>query len=206
MTRLTLFGAGKIGEAIIHLLGRTGDYTLRVVDSDPHRLAPMEDSGAECVAADIRDAAELARLVKGQDVVMSACPFFLTPAIAKAARAEGAHYLDLTEDVESTRVVMGLADNWLRHVQDVHSKHDQHVAMVQDLGKRIDRLCELNVIEQVANVCQTTIVRDAWERGQALTVHGWIYGLHDGLVRDLDTTVTRPGEAAPAYQAAIASL
>jgi carbonic anhydrase len=106
--------------------------------------------------------------------------------------------------IQNQRV--GLADNWLRHVQDVHSKHDQHVAMVQDLGKRIDRLCELNVIEQVANVCQTTIVRDAWERGQPLTVHGWIYGLHDGLVRDLDTTVRRPEQAAPAYQAALAAL
>jgi saccharopine dehydrogenase-like NADP-dependent oxidoreductase len=66
MTRLTLFGAGKIGEAIIHLLGRSGDYTLRVVDSDPQRLAPMKDSGAECVTADIRDEAELARLVKAR--------------------------------------------------------------------------------------------------------------------------------------------
>jgi carbonic anhydrase len=106
--------------------------------------------------------------------------------------------------IQNQRV--GLADNWLRHVQDVHSKHDQHVAMVPNLEGRIDRLCELNVIEQVANVCQTTIVRDAWERGQALAVHGWIYGLHDGLVRDLGTTVTRPEQAASAYQAALAAL
>lgn len=108
MTRLTLFGAGKIGEAIIHLLGRTGDYTLRVVDADTQRLAPMKDA-AECIAADISKAGELDRLVKGQDVVVSACPFYLTPAIARAAQAAGAHYLDLTEDVESTRQVMALA-------------------------------------------------------------------------------------------------
>ena len=101
---------------------------------------------------------------------------------------------------------VGLADNWLRHVQDVHSKHDAHVAMVSEPRARLDRLCELNVIEQVANVCQTTIVRDAWDRGQALAVHGWVYGLDDGLVHDLRTTVGKPEQAAPAYQAALSSL
>ena len=101
---------------------------------------------------------------------------------------------------------VGLADNWLRHVQDVHSKHDAQVAGVDETPARIDLLCELNVIEQVANVCQTTIVRDAWERGQALAVHGWVYGLKDGLVHDLRTTVERPEQAAPAYQAALAAL
>ena len=101
---------------------------------------------------------------------------------------------------------VGLADNWLRHVQDVHSKHDAHVAMMTEMPRRIDRMCELNVIEQVANVCQTTIVRDAWDRGQSLAVHGWVYGLKDGLVRDLKTTVNKPEQAAPAYQAALAAL
>jgi saccharopine dehydrogenase-like NADP-dependent oxidoreductase len=109
MTKLTLIGAGKIGEAIIHLLARTGDYELRVVDSDLQRLAPMKDSGAECLAADIREPGVLERALSGQDVVVSACPFFLTPAIARAAQAAGAHYLDLTEDVESTREVMAIA-------------------------------------------------------------------------------------------------
>ncbi len=101
---------------------------------------------------------------------------------------------------------VGLADNWLRHVQDVHSKHDVNVAGLPELRQRVDRLCELNVIEQVANVCQTTIVRDAWERGQKLAIHAWIYGLKDGLVRDLGSTVTQTAEAAPAYQAAVAAL
>src|SRR3954468_15260045 len=82
MTSLTLVGAGKIGEAIIHLLARTGDYRLRVVDADAQRLAPMSGSGAECITADISREGELARLVEGQDVVVSACPFYLTPAIA----------------------------------------------------------------------------------------------------------------------------
>ena len=101
---------------------------------------------------------------------------------------------------------VGLADNWLRHVQDVHSKHDAHVAMVADSRKRLDRLCELNVIEQVANVCQTTIVRDAWDRGQELNVHGWVYGLKDGLVRDLSTSVSAAADVPGVYKAALAAL
>ena len=101
---------------------------------------------------------------------------------------------------------VGLADNWLRHVQDVHSKHDNKMTGISDMSQCIDLLCGLNVIEQVANVCQTTIVRDAWDRGQELVVHGWIYGLKDGLVRDLKTTVANPGEASAAYQAALALL
>ncbi len=92
----------------------------------------------------------------------------------------------------------GLADNWLRHVQDVREKH-------QPIASE-DRLCELNVIEQVGNVCQTTIVQDAWARGQELHVHGWIYGLQDGLLRDLNTTVAAPHEAAAAYRAALRAL
>jgi carbonic anhydrase len=101
---------------------------------------------------------------------------------------------------------VGLADNWLRHVQDVHAKHDSRVAPLPEGDRRLDRLCELNVIEQVANVCQTTIVRDAWDRGQALTVHGWVYGLQDGLLRDLGTSVAAPAAAAAAYRAALDAL
>ena len=101
---------------------------------------------------------------------------------------------------------VGLADNWLRHIQDVQAKHAQLLAAIPDTDRRVDRLCELNVIEQVANVCQTTIVRDAWDRGQALSVHGWVYGLHDGLLSDLGTTVSGPGDIAGAYRNALAAL
>jgi carbonic anhydrase len=101
---------------------------------------------------------------------------------------------------------VGLADNWLNHLHDVHSKHDARLAMIPEMPQRIDRLCELNVIEQVANVCHTTVVRDAWDRGQALAVHGWVYGLTDGLVRDLDATVSSPAEIPVAYRAALAAL
>ena len=101
---------------------------------------------------------------------------------------------------------VGLADNWLRHVQDVREKHDQCLCTVADENSRSARLCELNVIEQVANVWQTTIVRDAWARGQSLTVHGWIYGLRDGLLRDLSCSGSNAEEAARNHAAAIAAV
>ncbi len=96
-----------------------------------------------------------------------------------------------------TRKRVGLADNWLRHVQDVHSKHEKYLGDALPSRVRQDRLCELNVIEQVVNVCQTTILHDAWERGQQVTVHGWVYGLADGLLRDLNMTISAPEELAP---------
>ena len=102
---------------------------------------------------------------------------------------------------------IGLADNWLQHVQDVCHKHERRLQCVSGDGSaRHDRLCELNVIEQVANVCRTTIVRDAWARGQQLTVHGWIYGLKDGLLRDLQCSASSVDEAAKAHEAALAAL
>jgi carbonic anhydrase len=101
---------------------------------------------------------------------------------------------------------IGLSDNWLRHLQDVREKHQGRLAGAPDEAAACDRLSELNVIEQVANVCQTTIARDAWERGQELAVHGWIYALQDGLLRDLKTTVLRPDEARATYDAALAAL
>lgn len=104
------------------------------------------------------------------------------------------------------RMRVGLADNWLRHVQDVHEKHGQALRSCHGETAASDRLCELNVIEQVQNVCQTSIARDAWERGQELNVHGWIYGIADGLARDLETTVSDFREAGPVYQAALAKL
>lgn len=84
---------------------------------------------------------------------------------------------------------LGLIDNWLRHVQDVVHEHEETLAKIDDENERFDRLCELNVVEQVKNVGRTTIVQSAWQRGQELTVHGWIYGLHDGLLRDLGVSI-----------------
>lgn len=101
---------------------------------------------------------------------------------------------------------LGLIDNWLRHVQDLRQKHSAHLNMISDESKRSDKLCELNVVEQVINVCQTTIVQDAWTRGQELAVHGWIYAIHDGLLRDLSCTVTKAEEAISVYHQALLAL
>lgn len=101
---------------------------------------------------------------------------------------------------------VGLSDNWLRHVQDVRQKYETKLAILRDEHSRCDRLCELNVIEQVVNVCHTTIVQDAWLRGQALAVHGWVYGLRDGLLRDLKATTTHAEEVNTAYRLAVETL
>lgn len=101
---------------------------------------------------------------------------------------------------------IGLADNWLRHVLDVHEKHQARFANVRDDAAAHDMLCELNVIEQVTNVCATTIVQDAWARGQELVVHGWAYGISDGLLRDLNMTVGDDSELASVYEKALGAL
>jgi carbonic anhydrase len=88
----------------------------------------------------------------------------------------------------------GLIDNWLRHIKDVYRYHQHKIDAVSDERDRSNLLCELNVIEQVANVCHTTIVQNAWQRGQPLAVHGWIYGIEDGILRDLDVCITGMNE------------
>ena len=90
--------------------------------------------------------------------------------------------------------VHGLIDNWLRYVKDVHHRYAGMLNPIVDMNAKADRLSELNVIEQVVNVCETTILEDAWRHGQQVTVHGWIYGLHDGLLRDLSLHISHPEE------------
>jgi carbonic anhydrase len=101
---------------------------------------------------------------------------------------------------------LGLIDNWLRHIQDVQSEHRAFLERMSSEVEQHHRLCALNVIEQAANVSRTTVVRDAWNRGQTLTVHGWIYGLRDGLLQDLGMCVTAEAELAGCYAAACAAL
>ena len=102
------------------------------------------------------------------------------------------------------RSSLGLIDNWLRHVQDVRERHERQLDALKTDEAQIDRLCELNVVDQVRNVCSTTIVQEAWTRGQALAIHGWIYDIHDGLLRDLQCTSTSLDEVAAAYARGIA--
>jgi carbonic anhydrase len=95
---------------------------------------------------------------------------------------------------------LGLIDNWLRHIRDVLALHRAELDAIEDEERRADRLCELNVAAQVANVCRTTIVQDAWRQGRPLAVHGWIYSLDDGLLRDLDIKVEREAQIPDEYR------
>jgi carbonic anhydrase len=100
----------------------------------------------------------------------------------------------------------GLTDNWLRHVQDVRDRHLEKLAEIEDPNERLDRLCELNAIRQVVNISQTTILREAWQRGQSVTVHGWCYSLHDGLVRELGVSARGREDAVEQYRNAVERL
>jgi|SRR6185437_3681331 len=101
---------------------------------------------------------------------------------------------------------IGLSDNWLRHIQDVYKQHAARFEAIDDEGERRALLCELNVMEQVVHVCQTTAVADAWERGQELSVHGFIYGLHDGRLRDLGLTVAGEGALSEKHSSAVGTI
>ena len=101
---------------------------------------------------------------------------------------------------------LGLSDKWLQHVRDVRAKHQKYLAALPDKVTRLRRLCELNVIEQVRNVTRTSIVRDAWARQQEITIHGWIYAIENGILRDLAISIAAPEEAPLQYDAAIKTL
>lgn len=100
---------------------------------------------------------------------------------------------------------IGLADNWLRHIQDVRDRHRDVLELLPEYG-RANALCELNVIEQVVNVAQTTVMKDAWARGQDVTLHGWVYGLHDGLLQDLHMTVSGTDDLDTLYRQALTGV
>jgi carbonic anhydrase len=104
------------------------------------------------------------------------------------------------------RASLGLIDNWLRHIQDVRERHESRLDPAADDDANVNRLCELNVIDQARNVCQTTIVQEAWSRGQTLQVHSWIYDVRDGLLRDLKCTIASADEVGPAYAQAIEGI
>lgn len=94
----------------------------------------------------------------------------------------------------------GLIDNWLRNIKDVQHRFRKRIEAVENMEERLELLCELNVMTQVSNVCHTTIVQNAWQRGQSLAVHGWVYSLRDGLLKDLDCTVDSADQIADAYR------
>ncbi|MDZ4857475.1 MAG: carbonate dehydratase [Candidatus Hydrogenedentes bacterium] len=98
---------------------------------------------------------------------------------------------------------LGLIDNWLRHIRDVRARNAEELSALTDRELRVNRLCELNVLQQAHNVCRTTIVQKAWRRGQTLSVHGWIYGIQDGLLNDLGFRVSRVDDLEAAYRMAV---
>ena len=100
----------------------------------------------------------------------------------------------------------GHTDNWLRHVQDVRDRHEARLNAIEDRAERVNRLCEFNVMQQVVNVCQTSVLRDAWSRGQAVTVHGWCYSLENGLINDLKVSATGREDALERYREAVGNL
>ena len=101
---------------------------------------------------------------------------------------------------------IGIVDNWIRHVKDVRNQHLDWRMALPEGQRRYDALCELNVLQQSFNVCQTTMVNEAWARGQQVVVHGWVYGLHNGLINDLSMTVSSPEDVAPVFAEALARL
>ena len=105
--------------------------------------------------------------------------------------------------MNNTRI--GLADKWIRHIKDVHYKHHHELCAIEEENARLDRLCELNVLEQVINIGQTNIVQDAWAKGQTISIHGCIYRLHDGLLKDLHTSISGPQELHDRYHAQLIS-
>jgi len=100
---------------------------------------------------------------------------------------------------------VGLVENWIRHVQDVRHMHSEWLSTVPE-ARRVDALCELNVLEQARNACHTTVVQDAWARGQEVVVHGWVYGLHNGLLEDLALTAGKADDVDPTYRRALANV
>ncbi|MBK6484430.1 MAG: carbonate dehydratase [Chitinophagales bacterium] len=96
---------------------------------------------------------------------------------------------------------LGLIDNWLRHIKEVWKKYEKEISLIEDEHRQLDRLCELNVIEQVVNVCNTTIIQKAWKRGQQVDVHGWIYSIQDGQLRDLNVQLSNSKDIETFYEA-----
>ncbi|MFT5532333.1 MAG: carbonic anhydrase [Burkholderiaceae bacterium] len=213
----------KSSDALEHLFQNNRGWAASMIDQDPdffRKLAAQQSPSYLWIGcSDSRvPASEIVDLLPGELFVhrnianvvchsdlncLSVLQFAIDVLKVKHVIVTG-HYGCSGVHAAMTGRRVGLADNWLRHVQDVHQKHERYFGDVIPKGEQLDRLCELNVIEQVGNVCQTTLVQDAWERGQDLTIHSWIYGIKDGLLRDLGVTVSNAEELAVRMPASLA--
>lgn len=205
--------------ALTHLFEKNQEWVASVIDSDPdffNRLANQQSpeylwigcSDSRVPANQITGLApgevfvhrNIANVVVHTDLnALSVIQFAIDQLKVKHIIVVG-HYGCGGVKAAMENVRIGLADNWIRHVKDVQDKHGTYLGQLTNRVERLNRLCELNVIEQVVNVCQTTSVQDAWHRGQAVTVHGWVYGVEDGLARDLGVSVASADELERRYQ------
>jgi carbonic anhydrase len=215
MTNSTTLSPTDSNTALEHLFNNNRRWAASMVSEDPHffaKLAAQQTPDYLWIGcSDSRvPANEIVDLLPGEMFVhrnianvvchsdlncLTVLQFAIDVLRVKHIIVSG-HYGCSGVHAALTRRRVGLADNWLRHVQDVHLKHGRYFGEALPKGEELDRLCELNVVEQVVNVCQTTLVQDAWERGQPLTIHSWIYGIKDGLLRDLGLTISGPDELA----------
>ena len=200
---------------VSRMLGKDPDYFARLKDQQTPQLLWIGCSDSRVPANEIIDLPpgevfvhrNIANVVVHTDLnCLSVLQFAVELLKVKHVMVVG-HYgcSGVRAALDQRRV--GLSDNWLRHIQDVHEKHAAQLSELPPLGDlRHRRLVELNAIEQAMHVCRTTIVQDAWARGQELMVHSWVYGLHDGRLRDLGMTVSEPGALDAAYACCVAAL
>jgi carbonic anhydrase len=208
---------------LTHLFEKNREWVASVIDSDPdffNRLANQQSpeylwigcSDSRVPANQITGLApgevfvhrNIANVVVHTDLnALSVIQFAIDQLKVKHIIVVG-HYGCGGVRAAMENVRIGLADNWIRHVKDVHDKHGTYLGRLTNQAERLNRLCELNVIEQVVNVCQTTSVQDAWHRGQPVTIHGWVYGVEDGLARDLGVSVASSDELEQRYQLVLA--
>ncbi|MFA6312784.1 MAG: carbonate dehydratase [Sterolibacterium sp.] len=207
-----------------HLFANNRAWAARVLDEDPeffHRLAALQEpeylwigcSDSRVPANQITGLApgevfvhrNIANMVVHSDLnCLSVMQFAIDVLKVRHIMVVGHHGCGgVRAAFEDQR--HGLVDNWLRHIRDVRDKYRSLIDASKP-DRRVDLLCEFNVIEQATNVCHTTVVQDAWERGQSLTVHGWVYDLNDGLLRETGMIAAARGQVEDARRAAIRRL
>lgn len=214
----------RLPNTIDSLLDRNRDWSARMQASDSQffsRLAHQQSpqllwigcSDSRVAANQILDLApgevfthrNIANIVASGDMNCLSVLQFATDILQVRNIAVVGHYGCSGIRAAVSGIRLGLVDNWLGHIHAVHKKHAELMSHVPETHKH-DVMCELNVIEQFAHVCQTHIVRDAWARSQVLSVHGWVYGLQDGLLRKLGLSATSSNEADDAYRGAIEQI
>jgi carbonic anhydrase len=189
---------GRRGSPVLSRLENLQSPDLLWIGCSDSRLPPNEIIGR--VQGELFVQRNVANVVEHTDVnCLSVLQYAIDVLQIKHVIVCGHHGCGGVRAAMSTQP-LGLIDNWLRHICDVMLWNREELAAIADPRARTDRLAELNVEAQVANVCHTTIVQDAWRRGQKLTVHGWIYALSDGLLRDLGMVIESPDQIPPEYR------